>query len=502
MNVIKALLFNLFFGMVVCSSALGDKTQTERPNIIWLMAEDISNDLECYGTPGVQTPNLNALADQGVRYTNCFATAPSCAPARSAMLTGVHQNIIEAQHQRCNRNTPLKDPYKPFTHWLRKAGYTCILGHHGKGHKIDANYKISDLGPYDGADQFGVFDKLDTFKVSDQPFFAQITLYSTHRGDWWKRIRRESDDPVDTSEIQLPPFMADHPAIRIDWARYLDQIEFMDARMGEIMEELKDKGMDQNTIVIFIGDNGRCVAPRGKGFLYDSGLRVPLIVRWPGRLKEGQVSDQLVSLTDVTASILNIAGAKVPDYLTGQPFITEESDREAVFSVRGMLDEVLDKIWSITTRRYRYIRNYMPWKPYDAHLGYYEFYRPALHIMRQMHMDNKLTPVQAHFFKNRKPEEELYDLRKDPHETENLVNDPRYRDVLLQMRSRMEEWKRKVPETTTEDFHIRAAGAPRLLDWVRYNRPQKYQQMLEGELIGYGRMQQAYRAYRDSLKNE
>ncbi len=502
MNVFKTALFRLLFGLMLFLSTRTEGKDTDKPNIIWLMAEDISTDLECYGTRGVHTPNLDKLAEQGIRYTHCFGTASSCAPSRSAMLTGVHQNIIEAQHQRCNRNTPLKEPYKPITYWLRKAGYTCILGYHGKGHKIDANYKISTLGPYDGKDQFGIFDKLDTFEISDQPFFAQITLYTTHRGDWWERVRRESADPVDASDIRLPPFLADHPVVRTDWARYLDQVEYMDAEVGTILKELKEKGLYDNTIVIFIGDNGRCIAPRGKGYLYDSGLRVPLIIRWPGKLKPGHVSDQVVSLTDISASILAIAGATVPDYLTGQNFITEKSDREAVFSVRGLLDEVLDKSWSISTKRYRYIRNYMPWVPYDAHLGYYEFYRPALHIMRQMHMDLELTPAQAHFFKNRKPEEELYDLEKDPHETVNLVDDPEYSDVLQDMRVHMEEWKRKVPETTTEDFDIRGASSPTLLDFVRYNKPEEYQQMLDGELIGFQRIQREYRRYRDSIRME
>ena len=192
MKFFQTLLFNFVFAMVLSSSSEASEEEPERPNIIWLMAEDIGNDLECYGTAGVQTPNLNRLADQGIRYTNCFSTNPISSPNRSAMLTGVHQNVLGAQHHRSNRNTPLDDPYKPITYWLRKAGYTCILGHHGvmgKGRKIDVNFKTSRLGPYDGEDEFGIFDKLDTMKVSDQPFFAQIQLAVTHRGDWWNRIR-------------------------------------------------------------------------------------------------------------------------------------------------------------------------------------------------------------------------------------------------------------------------------------------------------------------------
>ena len=504
MKFLKLALINFVLGMMFFSYAGASEESSEKPNIIWLMAEDIGNDLECYGTPAVQTPNLNRLAEEGIRYNNCISTNPISSPNRSAMLTGVHQNVLGAQHHRSNRNTPLNNPYKPITYLLRKAGYTCILGHHGvmgKGRKIDVNFKSSRLGHYDGEDEFGIFDKLDTLKVSNQPFFAQIQLAVTHRGDWWNRIREESSDPVDPGEVELPPFMADHPVVRKDWARYLDQMEYMDDEVGMIMEELEEKGIADNTVVIFIGDNGRCNV-RGKGYLFDSGLRVPLIVRWPGRLKPGQVSDQMVSVTDLSASILNIAGAKVPYYLTGIPFITEDSGRDAVFSARDLWDEVLEKSRSITTQRYKYIRHHMPWVPYDSHQAYLEFYRPAVHIMRQMDMKNKLTPAQAHFFKERKPKEELYDLKKDPYETNNLVDDPEYRDILNRLRVRLSKWEQQLPDTSPEDFNFVTPGAVELLDWVRYTKPELYKQMLNGKEIGFQRLNGKYRRYKDSVDRE
>ena len=501
MNLIKIAFLNLIFSIATCASLEAGEDVPEKPNIIWLMAEDIANDLECYGVPGLQTPNLNQLAEQGIRYNNCLSTNPISSPNRSAMLTGVHQNVLGAQHHRSNRNTPLSGPYKPITYWLREAGYTCIIGHHGvmgKGRKIDANFKTSRLGPYDGKDQFGLFDKMDTFTPEDQPFFAQIQLAVTHRGDWWNQISRQSSDPVDPDEVEMPPFMADHPVVREDWARYLDQIEYMDSEVGMIMEELKEKGLDENTVVIFIGDNGRCNI-RGKGYLFDSGLRVPLIIRWPEGLEGGQVSDQMVSVTDISASILNMAGARVPDYLTGVPFITEESHRDAVFSARDLWDEVLEQSRAITTQRYKYIRHQMPWVPYDAHQAYLEFYRPAVHIMRPMDMKNELTPVQAHFFKESKPAEELYDLKNDPYETNNLVDDPQYREVLDELRGRLTAWEQRLPVTTPADFNFVTARAVDLLDWVRYTKPNQYKQMLEGKEIGFQRLNREYRQYKKSL---
>jgi N-sulfoglucosamine sulfohydrolase len=162
----------------------------EKPNIIWLMSEDIGPDLACYGMKAVRTPNLNKLAEDGIRYTNCFAANPICSPNRSAMMVGVYPNKINAGQHRSNHNVPLPEPYKPFTYWLRKAGYTTMLGSKnvmGKGGKIDCNFKNTALGSWDGKTNFGLFDKYDEFTVEDQPFFAQVQLKVTHRGDWWDR---------------------------------------------------------------------------------------------------------------------------------------------------------------------------------------------------------------------------------------------------------------------------------------------------------------------------
>ena len=164
------------------------KTGANKPNIIWLMAEDMSLDLACYGMPAVKTPNLDKMAKQGVMFNDCFVTNPICSPSRSAMMVGTNQLKINAQNHRSNRDVPLNENFKPFTYWLRQAGYTTVLGHRGvmgKGRKIDCNFQYDELGPWDGKTKFGMFDKLDTFTRADQPFFAQIQLLASHRGDWW-----------------------------------------------------------------------------------------------------------------------------------------------------------------------------------------------------------------------------------------------------------------------------------------------------------------------------
>ena len=477
------------FGIWLISGAHGQ----QKPNIIWLMAEDIGPDLECYGMKGVRTPNLNKLAEGGIRYTNCFAANPICSPNRSAMMVGVYQNRINAGHHRSNHDVPLAEPFKPFTYWLKKSGYTTILGNGtvmGKGRKTDVNFKSTPLGSWDGKTNFGLFDKYDEFAASDQPFFAQVQLQVTHRGDWWDRIRASSAHPVSPDEVELPSYLADHPVIRLDWAKYLDQIEYMDNEVGLIIQELKDKGLYNNTVIIFVGDNGRCNI-RGKGYLYDPGINVPLIVHWPAGLKPSKEKDDMVSIVDVTATILDMAGVNIPDYMDGASFLDEDFHRDYVYSARDRWDDAPEKARSVTTRKYKYILNEMPEMPYDAHQAYVDFYRPAVHIMRKLNLDNKLSEDQKRFFVQVKPEAELYDRENDPEELNNLAGKPEFASVQNRLHEMlMREEERNTPKVLIQ--HAFPSKAGMVLDWVRYYHPDDYLRMLEGEEIGYQKFQKMY----------
>ncbi|MDX9883621.1 MAG: sulfatase [Prolixibacteraceae bacterium] len=470
----------------------------EPPNIVWLMSEDIGLDIECYGMPAVKTPNLNQLAEEGVRFTNCFCTNPICSPSRSAMMTGVHQLKINAHHHRSNRDVPLREPYKPFTYHLRNAGYTCILGNSlvmGKGRKIDVNFKHTAIGPWDGRENVGLFDKYDEFTKEDQPFFAQIQLNVTHRGDWWDRIRRQSAHPVDPGSVVLPPYMADHPTIRLDWAKYLDQIEYMDHEVGLLVRDLKEKGLYENTVIIFIGDNGRCNI-RGKGYLFDAGLHVPLIVHWPKGIPPGQVRDEVICTTDITATILDLAGIEIPDYMTGQSFLKKDFAREFVFSTRDLWDEIMEQSRSLSSGQWKYISNRMPWVPYDAHQAYLEFYRPALHVMRRLKYENKLAPEQSPFFENTKPKEQLFNLKDDPHELDNLAEKPGFQEKLHEMRALLtatEKQMSPVDSTFTPDV----PEAVNVVGWLKYTYPEVYLEMLNGKEVGF---QNYSRMYKNAIK--
>ncbi|AWW32879.1 sulfatase [Echinicola strongylocentroti] len=482
-------------GLIVAScSSSKESEQDPRPNIIWLMAEDISTDLECYGTAGVQTPHLNWLAENGTKFENAYVTNSICSPSRSAMMVGVHQNQTNTQHHRSNRNIPLDTAYKPFTYWLRKAGYTTVLGHHGvmdKGRKTDVNFKHTPTGEWDGTEDFGLFDNLDTIRSSEQPFFAQIQLKATHRGDWWDDVRERSSDPVDPEKVELPPYMADDPVIRLDWAKYLDQMEYIDNEVGMIMEELEQKGLADNTIIIFIGDNGRCNI-RGKGYLFEAGVHIPLIIYDP-RKKGQKVNHQLVSATDITATVLEYAGANLPEYLTGTPIFKEGSGRSQVYSSRDLWDEVMEKSRAVTTDRWKYIRHDKPELPYEVGQAYLEFYRPAVHVMRRLYDHDSLSPSQAYFFGDAKPTEELYDLKNDPLELNNLALSPEYRTIKKQLREELNTIEKRF--STTGPLEIEHPGAVDVLKWLKEEKPSVYKQIQEGKEVGYKKYAAQYKKH-------
>ena len=485
----------ILLGVFSCQEALETDQQKDLPNIIWLMAEDISLDLACYGMPAVKTPFLDQMAADGLRFDNCFSTSPICSPNRSAMMTGVHQVKINAHHHRSNRDVELSAPYKPFTYWLREAGYTCILGHHGvmgKGRKTDVNFKSTPLGPWDGKEQFGLFDKYDQFNPDEGPFFAQIQLKVTHRGDWWDDIRQQSAHPVHPDSVVLPPYYADHPTIRLDWAKYLDQMEYMDNEVGLIMTELEEKGLADNTVVIFIGDNGRCNI-RGKGYLHDPGLRVPLIIKWPKGIEGGVVKQNIVSTTDITATILDLAGIDIPTYMTGKSFLAEDFQREEVYAARDLWDEIEEKSRALTSNRWKYIRNDMPEVPWDAHQAYLEFYRPAVHIMRMLKAQGKLNAETGIFFQTQKPGEELYDLQADPFELNNLVEMTEHQAILNELRNKAHSYD-QLMQPVSDTYHPVHPGAVDVLAWLKKEKPESYQQMREGIEIGFRKFTQAYRA--------
>lgn len=408
-----------------------------RPNILWIVAEDFSPDLGCYGQPNVRTPNIDRLASQGVRFHNAFVTAPVCSASRSALLTGMYQTSIGGHHHRSHRDDGyrLPDGVRPFTHYLRDAGYhtsnvtTAAPGVRGTG-KTDFNFTVEQ--PYDGRD-WGE-------RKPEQPFFAQVCFQETHRV-----FHRTPDQPVDPAKIALPPYYPDHPAIREDFALYLESAQHLDRKVGAVLERLEREGLANDTIVVFFADHGRPM-PRGKQFLYDEGIRIPLIVRAPAKFQvtgtaPGSVNNGLVSSIDITATTLKLAGIEIPRHMQGQEILGDGARvRSRIFAARDRCDETVDRIRCVRDARYKYVRNFHPERPYTQQNVYKDVQYPPLRVMRELQEQGELKGPAAAFLASSRPAEELYDLQADPHEVRNLAASRAHRARLAVMRAQLERW--------------------------------------------------------------
>jgi hypothetical protein len=323
------------------------------------------------------------------------------------------------------------------TDYLRDAGYfTCNVttaapGVKGSG-KTDFNFKTANK-PFDGTDW--------NQRKGGQPFFAQISLPVTHRS--WngaEEFVKKAGIAVDPDKVKMPPYYPDHPVARQDWAHYLDSIEMMDWQVGEILKRLDSEGLAQKTVIFFIGDNGQCHV-RGKQWLYEGGISIPLIVRWPGTVQPGAVPDDLVLAIDISAQILKIAGVPIPPKMEGRPFIGPDAvKRDAVITARDRMDETIDCIRSVRDKRWKYIRNFMPERPWTQPNAYKEKQYPVLNLMKKLQAEGKLTPAQQLFMAPTKPPEELYDLSVDRDEIHNLADKPECQEVLKKMRAILDQW--------------------------------------------------------------
>lgn len=409
-----------------------DTGKAGKPNIVLLMAEDIGNDLACYGHPGVKTPTLDALAAKGIRYNRFYTNSPICSPSRTSLMFGLYQTTCGGHNHRSR--VKLKDPaWKYMTHYLHEAGYSCLLGSDlvmDNGAKTDLNIKIGNPFPK---------------RPAGAPFFQQIQLKVTHRdagSDRWQELRKASDHPVRLEDVEIPPYLPDVPEVREDWATYLDQIQGADRETRKVLDDLKKRGVLENTVVIWIGDNGRCQI-RGKGYLFEDGIRCPLIIAGKG-IDEGKVVDDLVSGIDLTATILALAGIEKPSHMQGQAFLNnpEYKPKEYIFAARDRWDEIVDCSRTIVGKRFKYIRNFMPEIPYDAHHQYLDIplVRPILPLLRKMNEEGKLTPEQAYFFRPKKDEEQFYDLEKDPFELNNLADSPEYKEQKEILKTQLSTW--------------------------------------------------------------
>ena len=411
--------------------------QTQPMNVLWIIAEDLSPDLHCDGNNLVNTPHLDSLAAHGMRFTETFSVAPVCSPSRTAFTTGMYQTSIGAYHMRYPDELlpELPKSINTAAQIFNEQGYTSanIKDVPGKG-KIDWMFQHDSKEHFNAESWLAIANK-------NKPFFAQISLGLTHRP-----FEIPQSGQFELDKISIPPYYPDHAVSRKDFAGYYASIEKLDAQVGMILDSLKKYGLEENTAIIFFSDHGRPMT-RGKNYHYDSGLKVPLIISLPPdkTLKgyaEGQTSDQLLSLIDVTATSLELMQINKPEYMQGRIFLGEnqEVERAYIFSATNRIGGTDFRSRSVRSKNFRYIRNYHhDFSVNSSATAYRKQMHPIYHLLNIMHEQGTLTPAQEALVKDM-PFEELYDLKNDPYETLNLVSQQEYAQALLQLREVLDNW--------------------------------------------------------------
>jgi N-sulfoglucosamine sulfohydrolase len=429
----------------------GSSPPQARPNIVWISNEDMSPRLGAYGDALARTPALDRLAKESIRFTNAFTTAPVCAPSRAAIITGMYQTTIGAQHMRTteDRVPELPGPYlavppfyvKAFPEYLRAAGY-----YTSNRAKTDYQFGV----PFTIWDDIGQNAHWRNRPDPSQPFFSVFNIEITHESRIFPTSPARKGKPLvtDTARIQLPPYYPDTPLIREELGRVYDNIADMDGLAGDLLHQLEADGLSDNTIVFYWSDHGDGV-PRGKRSLYDSGLRVPLMIRWPKRLNPpfapGTVSDQLVSFIDLAPTLLALAGVEIPAHLQGRVLVGPKAGPapEFVFAARDRMDIEYDMMRAARDTRFLYIRNFAPELPYAGHI----IYRNQSDIMQEwlrLQAERKLTGPAALWMRTNRPAEELYDTQADPHQIRNLAAEPAHRATLERMRKAVSDWMTRI----------------------------------------------------------
>lgn len=443
----------------------------KQPNILFIVAEDLSPRIGSFGDEIAKTPNIDALAEQGIRFTNVFAAAGVCAPNRSALISGMYP-ISLGTHQMRTSQLPLpngKTGYetvtpaqmKAFPELLRRAGYETV-NFAKKDYQFGTPSTLwdKDIGNYFSPLKADLWNELSGGK----PFFAMINLMSTHEGhlltedgkaaekfkgftDLIKKDLARVQAVTDPASVTVPPYYPDTPVVRRSIAQHYDNIHYMDSQVGEILAALKQDGLDDNTIVVWTTDHGDAL-PRAKRSVYDTGLRIPLIVRFPDRRGAGTQDNKLISMVDFAPTFLSFAGAPLPDFLQGTGIFSGEQ-RDYIYAARDRMDMVPDKVRAVRDLRFKYIRNDMPELPYFRPLVFRDMF-PVMIAWWEGLDKQSLNPAQQFYFEAPRPGDELYDTDNDPWETRNLADDPSQKARLSRMKKALKNWEVQVHDKSTE----------------------------------------------------
>ncbi len=455
-----------------------NKTATElelptRPNILWLVAEDLGPWIPPFGDSTVATPNLSRLSAEGIRYPNMYSPSGVCAPSRAAIATGMYPTSIGATHMRTgsymdetgNAKYEAIPPaeVKMVSEILRMNGYYCT-----NNSKTDYQFK-HPVTAWDESSKYAHWRN----RAKDQPFFAIFNFTQCHEsglfepygfrkeelrhyvaGDrsyhdigWGKRTTEE-EVTVHISkdaDFPIPPYLPDNEVVRRDMWKMYNNIAEMDKQLGAVLQQLEDDGLLENTIVFFYGDHGGPL-PRQKRFVYDSGLNTPMIIRYPNKQQAGAIDKQLTSFVDFAPTLLSLVGISPPKYLQGQAFLgahQAKEERKYIHGASDRFDGFTDAIRAVRDGQFKYVRNYRPEQGYYKPLVYREKIPTTQELLR-LRDEGKLDSIQALWFRETKDMEELYDCFADPHELNNLANDPAYKEKLAELSAEIDRWIKEI----------------------------------------------------------
>ncbi|GAB5521643.1 MAG: sulfatase-like hydrolase/transferase [Rhodothermales bacterium] len=419
-----------------------------QPNIVWIVAEDMSPNITVFGDSTIETPNLSRLAAEGVAYTNVYSVSGVCAPSRFSLATGIYTTRGNAQHMRTNSGPAyhaLMDvpPYealpppevKMMSEVLRQSGYYAT-----NNSKQDYQF-VPPVTAWDESSRQAHWEN----RAPGQPFFAIFNIGTTHESQIWARMGDSLWVDPDL-DVPVPPYLPDNEVGQRDVRQMYSNIRQMDHQLGQRLAELEEAGLLDSTIVVWYTDHGGPL-PRQKRLLYDSGLNVPMIIRFPGQVAAGTTDDQLISFVDFAPTAFSLAGIQPPAYLDGQAFLGpyDAAPRDYVHAASDRFDTVTDMIRGVRDHRYKYLRNYRTDQPYYLPVTYRE-QMPIMQELLRMRDAGELNAIQAQWFRPTKAPEELFDTEADPYELTNLADDPALADKLAELSAEMDRWMAETGE--------------------------------------------------------
>ncbi|WP_242204076.1 sulfatase family protein [Aestuariivivens insulae] len=444
-----------------------NETDLERPNILWLVTEDMGAYIPPFGDPTIETPNLSRLANEGVVYPHLYSTSGVCAPSRAAIATGMYPSGIGANHMRTNSymdktGLPAYEAVPPpevkmISELLRSNGYYCT-----NNYKTDYQFK-APVTAWDDNSPYAHWRN----RKGDQPFFSVFNFTETHEsglfepyghryietryhhlGDTtfvWKRDRMsEEETPKHVSKdikFKVPPYLPDNNVVQRDMWKLYNNIAEMDRQVGQVLKQLEDDGLLENTIIFFYGDHGGPL-PREKRLIYDSGLNTPLIIRFPSGVNAGTKDNRLISFVDFAPTLLSFINVQPPKYLQGQAFLGKykvKNKRKYIHAAADRFDAETDAIRAVRSERFKYIRNYRPEKGYYLPIQYRERI-PTMQELLRLREEGSLDSIQEQWFRDGKPKDELFDCINDPYELNNLAENSEYDYMLNELKFEMDRW--------------------------------------------------------------